>query len=171
MGRRKGMGSHHSAAADTTSWITPKWLLGVLGGFYLDPCACTPQPWPCAKYQYTEADDGLGKDWSDRVWLNPPYGREAEKWMRKLADHGNGIALIFARTETKMFFDQVWNRANAVLFIRGRLRFCRPDGTEGRYEGGAPSVLVAYGRKNAVVLEDVADDEIPGHFVRLNPRE
>ncbi len=41
--------------------------------------------------------------------LNPPYGEQTERWLAKLAKHGNGIALVYARTETKMFFDSVWN--------------------------------------------------------------
>lgn len=35
----------------------------------------------------------------------------------------NAMALIFARTETRMFFDHVWPKAQAVLFLEGRLYF------------------------------------------------
>jgi hypothetical protein len=69
-----------------------------------------------------------------------------------LAQHGNGIALIFARTETDMFFKHVWQRAQAILFLRGRVTFRLPCGTDPRKNSGAPSVLIAYGSANAECL-------------------
>ena len=80
------------------------------------------------------------------------------------ADHGNCIALTFARTETKMFFSCVWNRATAVLFISGRLKFYHVDGSRAD-SAGAPSVLIAYGDNNADVLRDCG---IPGKFLMLD---
>jgi hypothetical protein len=103
-------------------------------------------------------------EWIGRVWLNPPYGRETGNWLAKLADHGNGIALIFARTETEMFFEQVWERADALLFLRGRLHFYHVDGTKAAANAGAPSVLIAYGENNVNSLWDVRHK---GKFVKL----
>ena len=147
------MGGHHSHRMGIDEWLTPPEILEALGPFDLDPCAPISRPWPMAARHYTVQDDGLLKPWAGRVWLNPPYGLEAERWLRRLADHGNGIALIFARTETEAFFSQVWERADALLFIRGRLTFCRVDGTRAKANGGAPSVLIAYGAENARRLE------------------
>jgi len=56
-------------------------------------------------------------------WLNPPYGTETFKWLAHLAEHRRGIALIFARTETKGFHREIWNKAHAVFFFEGRLSF------------------------------------------------
>jgi hypothetical protein len=77
--------------------------------------------------------------------------------------------LIFARTETVIFFETVWERAHAVFFFRGRLAFHRKDGTlprsnEGGGNSGAPSVLVAYGEDDARKLEHSG---LSGQFVRL----
>lgn len=66
-----------------------------------------------------------------------------------MANHGNGIALIFARTETRTFFESVWGVATSILWIKGRLKFYHRDGTKGQYSGGAPSCLIAYGEQNA----------------------
>jgi hypothetical protein len=77
--------------------------------------------------------------------------------MGRLADHGDGIALIFARTETAAFFEHVWYRASAILFFRGRLTFHRPDGSLGDFNGGAPSCLVAYGAENARCIAELTD--------------
>jgi hypothetical protein len=73
--------------------------------------------------------------------------------MRKMAEHGNGIALIPARTETVMFYESVWNKAQAVLFIEGRPHFHYPDGVRAPFNSGAPICLIAYGDSNTGVLE------------------
>lgn len=149
----KGMGGHQSANMGKDEWLTPPELIKLFGAFDLDPCSPKVRPWDTAKKHYTVDDDGLFLKWKGRVWLNPPYGREATRWLCKLADHGNGIALIFARTETDMFFKQVWKRADALLFIRGRLYFHHVDGTAALANAGAPSVLIAYGRNNTDSLK------------------
>lgn len=104
------------------------------------------------------------QEWFGRVWLNPPYGNQTGKWLERLAAHNNGIALTFARTETRMFFDSIWTKATAILFIKGRLTFYHVDGTPGKHCGGAPSVLIAYGEENAIALKESG---IKGAFVRL----
>lgn len=140
--------NHHTKE----DWLTPPELLQALGAFDLDPCASTHQPWRTAETQYTVHDNGLAKPWFGRVWMNPPYGRQTGKWMERLAHHGNGIALIFARTETLYFAEHVWPRADGLLFLEGRIRFCTPDGRQASGSGGAPSVLIAYGADNAARL-------------------
>ena len=150
---RKSIGGHTRAyQGRTDDWITPEFILEALGEFDLDPCASLTQPWFAAKENYTIEDDGFNKPWFGRVWLNPPYGPETTKWLEKLADHGNGIALIFARTETRMFFSHVWSKAHSLLFIEGRLCFHYPDGKKAAHNSGGPSVLIAYGNENSEIL-------------------
>jgi hypothetical protein len=159
------MGAHERAHhGSDNEWLTPRWLVEALGEFDCDPCSPVDRPWDTAQLHYTIYDDGLSKPWPGRVWLNPPYGSQAGDWMGRLANHGNGIALIFARTETESFFRTVWERADALYFLRGRLTFHYADGRPGKGNAGAPSVLVAYGANNADVLAAL---EIPGQFVRL----
>lgn len=136
----------------TDSWITPQYILDALGEFDLDPCACSPQPWATAACMIYEAGDGLLQPWEGRVWLNPPYGPQAEQWVVRLAEHGRGTALLFARTETRWFVQSVWSRASALLFLHGRLHFCTPAGQRAKGNAGGPSVLVAYGAEDAKVL-------------------
>lgn len=161
---RKGIGSHQSANMQNDEWLTPPHILEALGTFDLDPCAPIISPWPTANNKFTIEDDGLKQEWYGRVWCNPPYGLQAAEWLNKLAEHGNGIALIFARTETRMFFDHVWNKANAVLFIEGRLFFHYVTGEKAPANAGAPSVLVAYGKENSEILKNCS---IRGKFVNL----
>lgn len=166
--RFAGMGGHHSAHATSVDWLTPPHVLDALGGaesFDLDPCASIDMPWPTAKRMLTVKDNGLRCRWEGRVWLNPPYSANViGKWTGRLAEHGTGTALIFARTETDAFFRQVWERASAVLFLRGRLNFHFPDGRRSSKNSGAPSVLCAYGRHDADVLALCGLD---GQFVPL----
>jgi hypothetical protein len=146
-------------------WLTPPEIVGALGEFDLDPCAPADRPWDTAKHHYNKHDNGLVQPWHGRVWCNPPYGRETAGWMRRMAEHNNGIALIFARTETKTFFRWIWGRATAVMFLRGRLRFYNSDGSAPSNNAGAPSVLVAYGDTNAVALKASG---LNGYFINLS---
>lgn len=139
------LGSHQKCVGKSQVHLTPKWIIKALGPFDLDPCAADPRPWDCAKVNYVKADDGLSKPWHGKVWLNPPFDRyQVGRWIEKLADHGNGIALLHARTETE-WFAPIWRRASAVLFLDRRIKFCRPNGKEQKANSGAPPVLVAFG--------------------------
>lgn len=151
-----GMGRHQSATNESDEWLTPPEIIKALGRpFDLDPCSAPlPRPWETAKHYWTKDDDGLGRPWKGSVFLNPPYGGPTivGPWMKKMAAHGNGVALIFARTETEVFHRYVWESASAVLFLRGRLYFHRPDGSRAAANAGAPSCLIAYGLNNATRL-------------------
>lgn len=83
-----------------------------------------------------------------------------------MAAHGNGIALIFARTETKAFQEHCWRSADAMLFMAGRIKFRLPGGGVSG-PAGAPSVLVAYGQPNAQALRRSG---IAGYVVDLENR-
>ena len=131
-------------------WLTPPELIKALGEFDLDPCAPTPEtrPWDTAKNHYCIRDNGLTKDWRGRVWCNPPYGSETGKWLARCAEHKNATALIFARTETKQFFENIWGKATAVVFLKGRISFYHVTGKKGG-TSVAPSMLVAWDDANA----------------------
>lgn len=147
----RAMGSHQShAAAKTTTWLTPLSVVRALGDFDLDPCGFPG--WDTASRSYCLPTDGLAEPREGRVWLNPPYGDDVWVWLDRLAGHGDGIALTFARTETAGFVEHVWGKADAVMFLHGRLHFHHPDGTRAKANAGAPSCLIAYGRRNVAAL-------------------
>ena len=135
-------------------WLTPPEILARLGAFDLDPCAPALRPWDTAKEHYSLLLNGLRMPWHGRVWCNPPFGREAAKWLDKMWCHGDGIALIPARTETVMFYESVWGWADAVLFMRGRPHFHYVDGRRAPFNSGAPICLVAYGKANVAALAE-----------------
>lgn len=146
--------SSHQKNGGHNEWLTPPEILRPLGTFDLDPCAPLHRPWGTATKHYTLYDDGLTQNWEGRVWCNPPFGKEAIKWMCKMRDHGNGIALIPARTETAMFYTCVWGKAEGVLFIKGRPHFYYVDGRRAPFNSGAPICLIAYGQYNYMVLKN-----------------
>ena len=148
-------------------WLTPPYIIKSLGEFDLDPCSPINRPWDTAKYHYTEVDNGLSKDWFDLIWCNPPYGKETFIWLNKLAEHGNGIALIFARTETKGFHREIWEKAHSIFFFKGRLRFHYVDGSKGDV-ANAPSCLISYSESNTESIERAKiNKEIAGKIVVL----
>lgn len=136
-------------SSDFMDWETPPELFDRLsekyGPFDLDPAA-VPETAKCPLY-FTPEDDGLKQKWHGSVWLNPPYGREIGKWVKKAHDEffaGNVnkvVMLIPARTDTAYWHDYIQNIAS-VEFLRGRVKFLR----NGQPRGTAPfpSAVVVY---------------------------
>jgi hypothetical protein len=147
----------------TDVWLTPPEIIAALGPFDLDPCAAVGQPWRTASTQYTIEDDGLAQEWHGFAWVNPPFGPLAEAWLSRLADHGNGIGLVPARTETRWYVSTIWNRADAVFFMHGRPHFHHADGTRGAANSGAPICLAAYGD---LAVERLATANLRGSLIR-----
>lgn len=164
---RSGIGSHQSAVSGSDVWLTPPGILAALGPFDLDPCAAPePRPWPTAAEHLSADDDGLSYEWTGRVWLNPPYST-ADPWLARLAEHGTGTALLFARTETSIWRQHIWPHATGFLFLDGRLHFHRPSGERSRENAGAPSVLIAYGIHDAQRLRTCS---LPGAYLQRGDR-
>jgi len=93
-------------------------------GMTLDVSA-TNENAKCKKF-LTIDDDGLACEWDNKNWMNPPFGRVMQKWVRKAhAEFQNGkmtVALIPARTNTKWWHECVQDIAE-VRFIRGEVKF------------------------------------------------
>jgi hypothetical protein len=125
-------------------WLTDPLIVRGLGPFDLDPACPERMPWKTATTMWTRDDDGLNRQWHGIVWLNPPFS-EWIKWIAKLCNHGNGIALLAARTETPGFFDYVWPKAFAICFVRGRVSFYTLGGIRSRDNCGFAICLVGFG--------------------------
>jgi len=147
-----------SASQYSDEWYTPEKIPAALGPFDIDPCA-GPMKHAARNIRHPE-ECGLSVEWSGRVWLNPPYSN-VHDWLAKLIAHNDGIALVNARPETQWFQKSV-ERATAVLWLRGRVDFARPDGKKAHPPVG--SVLVAFGQRNAEALERAG---LPGIVMRV----
>lgn len=82
-----------------------------------------------------------------------------------MAEHNNGIALLFNRCDSGLFQEVIFPKASAMKILRKRIRFYRPDGTQGG-SPGCGSILFAFGRENAEALRRCP---LQGVFIELNP--
>lgn len=119
---------HYSSATD--DWATPDWFFNELHSvfqFTLDPCASSANA-KCVKY-FTKDDDGLSQNWDgQRVFMNPPYGRQIGLWVDKASSSkALVVCLIPARTDTAWWHDYVVGRGGLVHFLKGRLKFGNGD--------------------------------------------
>lgn len=121
------MNVHFSSQND--EWKTPTDLLQnhiyKFAPIDLDPC-CSDKHVK-ARRHYTETENGLKQPWEGVCFMNPPYGRQISAWCEKAADEADRgavvIGLLPARVDTRWFHEQVFARAKAVVFVKGRLRF------------------------------------------------
>lgn len=129
--------------SNTDEWSTPQNLFDELNSefhFDLDVCA-TKDNAKCKKF-FTKKENGLNQEWNGVVWMNPPYGREIEKWIKKCSEYNNiAVALLPARTDTKWFHDYIYHKSQ-IRFIKGRLKF-------GNCKNSAPfpSMIVIFNKR------------------------
>jgi len=146
--------AHESCVGMSDDWYTPLSIFDALGlEFDLDPCSPGADHWVPASKVFTKEQDGLKSEWSGLVWMNPPFGGRNGQvpWLEKFIAHGNGIALVAARTSSGWFHD-IAPRVDALLFPKGKTKFVRPDGSI----GGSPGtgvVLMAMGSQACLALE------------------
>lgn len=146
--------THESVVNESIEWYTPPEIFEALDlTFDLDPCSPGEgKSFVPAKRHYTIVDDGLVSPWEGTVFMNPPYGNATQIWMKKFVEHGDGIALVFARTDVKWFQDNA-NEFDAVCFVSGRIRFYKGSIDQRGGTPGAGSMLIALGEtsKNALI--------------------
>ena len=146
----------------SNDWHTPPEIFNELGiKFDLDVASpIGGVSWIPADNYYTEIQDGLKKEWYGRVWCNPPYGRETNKWLNKFINHNNGIALVFARTDTQ-WFNEIALKGDAINFKQKRISFYNPNFKKNT--SGTGSMFIAMGKECVNAIK-----KIDGWFVLLN---
>jgi hypothetical protein len=114
-------------------WATPKWLYDVLDNefnFDYDPCPLKSDT------------DTIYKPWGNRNYINPPYGREIGKWIKRAFEVAQGgalcVMLLPSRTDTAWWHEFVM-KAEEIRYIRGRLKF-----GESKNSAPFPSVIVVF---------------------------
>jgi site-specific DNA-methyltransferase (adenine-specific) len=129
-------------------WQTPQYIFDELDrefNFTLDPC-CQHDSAKCVKY-YTPVEDGLKQCWQgETVFVNPPYGRELKKWVKKCSEeskHATIVMLIPSRTDTTYFHDYIYDKAE-IRFLRGRIKFINPETKKAGDAAPFGSMIVIY---------------------------
>ena len=151
--------NYYATPGASDEWYTPKYLFDAMGVvFDLDVAAARHHHGyvPARGYQYT---DGLESWWGEEggfVWMNPPFGGRngLGPWLDKFFEHGNGVCLVPDRTSAP-WWQAAARRANAVLFIAGKVKFIRPDGSIGKSPGDG-TCLMSAGDRGLDALENAA---------------
>lgn len=132
----------------TDMWETPQEFYDKLNEefhFTCDVCAISENA-KCDRY-YTPEMDGLKQEWEGVCWMNPPYGKEVGKWVKKACKSKcTVVCLLPARTDTKWFHEYI-NQKAEVRFIKGRLKF-----GNSRNSAPFPSMIAIY-RNRKINLE------------------
>jgi hypothetical protein len=139
------MAKHELSLGQTDEWYTPRYVFEAMGArFDLDVAA--PRAEIPADDFCTSAivANSLAHPWRGFVWMNPPFGKRngLAVWLAKFFDHGNGVALTPDRTSAP-WWQEYAPKADAVLFVREKIKFIKPDGTTGDQPGTGTALLAA----------------------------
>lgn len=137
------MAEHENSIGESDEWYTPRYIFDALSVmFELDPCSPGSGHWVPAQRVFTKEQDGLSEEWFGPVFMNPPFGGRNGHvpWLQKFLDHGNGIAIVRAYTSSQWWHENM-HRADAILFPKGKTKFIRPDGSEGKSPGHGVALI------------------------------
>lgn len=130
----------------------------------LDPCTEPDNP-TYALHYLTAMEDGLLQPWDGyrSIYVNPPYSRAREPWVRKCIEAGERgqsvVLLIPAHTDTRIWHEAM-QTASAVCFIKGRVKFGILRKNRRQEAASHPSALIGWN----VTLREC--DHL-GHVVQL----
>lgn len=133
-----------ASIAATDEWYTPRYIFDALGETFDLDVSAPEGGGPHVPAREWISKDSLSCEWRGFVWMNPPFGGRngLVPWLDKFFAHGNGIALTPDRTSAPWWQDAN-RRADATLFIAGKVRFIRPDGSEGKSPGNGTTLFAA----------------------------
>ncbi len=142
---------------ESTEHYTPQYILDAviacMGAIDLDPCSNSREiPNVPAARHYAVQENGLVQPWEGRVFLNPPFGHDVERWFSKLYLEWSAgrttEAVVWWKSATET---AAWKTLTAlscrVCFPSARIRFTGPSGDDGPgptfspalfYVGGGP---------------------------------
>ena len=107
---------HFSSEKDY--WETPQDLFDELHnefGFDLD-VACSRDNCKCTSGLFVEQFNSLTENWNhygDTCWMNPPYGRQIGKWIKKAYEEsqkGVTVVCLIPNRPTKAWFNYIYER-------------------------------------------------------------
>jgi len=113
--------------SQTDDWATPQVLFDALNAvfkFETDVCA-VPENAKCRHF-FSPAQNGLLQVWTGTCWMNPPYGRTIDQWVKKAFESAQThqatvVCLLPARVDTKWWHE--YCTQGEVTFLKGRVKF------------------------------------------------
>jgi hypothetical protein len=152
------MALHEQALGASDEWYTPPHVFEAMGDVQFDLDVAHPG-WeaPCHVPAWTVMTaESLSRPWYGFVWMNPPFGARngLAPWLEKFFEHGNGVALVPDRTSAP-WWQEFARKADALLFVGKKLRFIRPDGSEGKSPAQGTTLLAA-GPRGVEALQNAA---------------
>lgn len=153
--------SKHESAGKSDEWYTPKYIFDALNcNFDMDVAAPVDRTYCCVPALSFITEDSLNQQWRGYVWMNAPFGKRngLDPWLYKMRDHGCGIALTPDRTSAP-WWQKAARHSDAILFIDGKVKFIRPDGSTGESPSNGTS-LFAYGKDACWALRNARDNKL-----------
>lgn len=138
----------HENNGKSDEWYTPKFIFDKLECIFdLDAASPIDRKYCSVPATNFITENSLKKIWMGFVWLNPPFeGRnDKEKWLEKMYNHGNGIALTPDRSSTD-WWQCAAKKCDGLLMVKKKIQFIKPDGTIGKSPSNG-TTLFAYGQK------------------------
>lgn len=142
-------------------WYTPSYIFKALEvEFDLDVASPDDKALTDVPAKKFIEKNSLECQWDGFVWMNPPFGgRNAiDKWIKKLIQHGDGIALTPDRTSTA-WWQNAADRADCILFIKGKVKFISGSGKPNN-SPSTGTTLFGYGKNAVSALTSAAKNEL-----------
>jgi len=123
-----------------TVYLTPEKILEPVREYFggpipLDPATQPSNPTKALQF-YTEEMNGLVQPWNAPVFINPPFGVAIRDFVKRIDEYAQqGLTIIALLPCGARFSTKYWQnhalipQLNAICFVKGRVKFLRPDGT------------------------------------------
>ena len=161
----------HETQVKSNEWYTPEYIFKAIDTtFDLDVASPIKRDYCFVPTQNFITQNSLDQNWIGFVWMNPPFVNQKTKylWIEKFINHKNGIALMPDRTSAP-WWQYFAKNADAILFVDGKIKFIKPDGSKGESPGNG-TTLFAIGAKGIQCLKTAEINGL-GIFYECNAKK
>lgn len=147
------MGNWEQSIGLSDEYYTPPEIFDAMGcEFDLDVAAPKDRANVHVPAKKFITENSLDLEWNGFIWNNPPFGGRngITTWLNKAILQGNGISLTPDRTSVTWWHTAA-NGASAILFVHGKIKFIRPDGTRAK-QPTTGTTLFAFGERAVEAL-------------------
>lgn len=144
----------HESNGKSDEWYTPKYIFDALEcNFDLDVASPKDRTHTNVPASNFITGESLKIKYDGFIWMNPPFGGRngIMPWAEKFIKHADGIILTPDRTSTE-WWQYLARKTDAVLFIQGKVKFIRYDGSIGAQSSNG-TTLFAMGEEGMKALK------------------